>query len=75
MGLAIENLKQAITLNAKYKEMAKTEPDLDAIREDERFKPNLGVLDAFSTRRCALAEADAPEGGSFQDLRKNRQKA
>jgi superkiller protein 3 len=36
---AIENLKTAISLNLdKYREMAKTDSDFDAIREDERFQ-------------------------------------
>ncbi|MDJ0844803.1 TPR end-of-group domain-containing protein [Crocosphaera sp.] len=43
--LAIENLQQAINLNVKYKEMAKTDTDFDNIREDEGFRdisPNGG---------------------------------
>jgi tetratricopeptide (TPR) repeat protein len=36
--LVIENLKQAIELYPKLKEDLKTDPDFDAIREDERFK-------------------------------------
>ncbi|MBD2580536.1 tetratricopeptide repeat protein [Oscillatoria sp. FACHB-1406] len=36
---ALENLQHAIALNPeKYREMAKTEPDFDSIREDERFQ-------------------------------------
>ncbi len=35
---AIENLQQAITLNPQqYREMAKTDPDFDKIREEKRF--------------------------------------
>jgi tetratricopeptide (TPR) repeat protein len=38
--LAIENLEQAINLNSdKCREMAKTDPSFDTVREDERFKP------------------------------------
>ncbi|NJL23173.1 MAG: tetratricopeptide repeat protein [Leptolyngbyaceae cyanobacterium SM1_3_5] len=35
---AIENLQRAIELDSKYREMAKTDSDFDAIREDDRFK-------------------------------------
>jgi tetratricopeptide (TPR) repeat protein len=35
--LMIENLKQAINLNSKYLEMAKTDIDFDKIRHDSRF--------------------------------------
>ena len=35
---AIENLKTAINLHPKVREMAKTDSDFDAIREDERFQ-------------------------------------
>lgn len=36
---ALENLEKAINLNPEeYREMAKTEANFDAIREDERFK-------------------------------------
>ena len=35
--LTIENLKQAINLNSKYLEMAKTDIDFDKIRHDSRF--------------------------------------
>jgi hypothetical protein len=38
VDLAIEDLKQAIQLNPEYKNNAKTDPDFDEIREDERFK-------------------------------------
>ncbi|MDJ0798513.1 MAG: tetratricopeptide repeat protein [Calothrix sp. MO_167.B12] len=34
---AIENLQTAVNLNPKYQEMAKTDSDFDAIRDDERF--------------------------------------
>jgi tetratricopeptide (TPR) repeat protein len=36
--LAIETLKQAITLDSKYRELAKNDSDFDSIREDERFQ-------------------------------------
>jgi len=37
--LALENLQQAITLNPdKYREMAKTDSELDNIRQDPRFQ-------------------------------------
>ncbi|MGL5081741.1 MAG: TPR end-of-group domain-containing protein [Microcoleaceae cyanobacterium] len=36
--LALENLEQAIKLDRKYLEMAKTDSDFDRIREDERFQ-------------------------------------
>ena len=40
LDLAIENLQQAINLNSdKCREMAKTDPSFDKVREDERFKP------------------------------------
>ncbi|MFM8295108.1 MAG: TPR end-of-group domain-containing protein, partial [Microcystaceae cyanobacterium] len=35
--LAIENLKQAINLDSKYLEMAKTDTNFDKIRKDSRF--------------------------------------
>ena len=35
--LALENLKQAINLDSKYLEMAKTDTDFDKIRNDRRF--------------------------------------
>jgi hypothetical protein len=35
--LAIENLKQAINLDSKYLEMAKTDTDFDKICHDSRF--------------------------------------
>jgi tetratricopeptide (TPR) repeat protein len=35
--LTIENLKQAINLDSEYLEMAKTDTDLDKIRNDSRF--------------------------------------
>ena len=38
VDLAVENLKQAISLNPEYREMAKTDPDFNSIREDERFQ-------------------------------------
>jgi tetratricopeptide (TPR) repeat protein len=36
--LAIETLKQAIALDAENRELAKTDPDFDRIRNDERFQ-------------------------------------
>ncbi|WP_346292784.1 tetratricopeptide repeat protein [Sphaerothrix gracilis] len=36
--LAIEFLSRAIELDSKYREMAKTDSDFDAIRDDERFQ-------------------------------------
>ncbi|AFY66537.1 tetratricopeptide repeat protein [Geitlerinema sp. PCC 7407] len=36
--LAIASLQKAIALDTKYKEMARTDSDFDAIREDERFQ-------------------------------------
>ncbi|WP_217359984.1 tetratricopeptide repeat protein [Anabaena sp. UHCC 0253] len=38
VNLAIDNLQKAIELNPEYKNNAKTDPDFDEIREDERFK-------------------------------------
>ncbi|MEC5029376.1 MAG: hypothetical protein SAL07_05635, partial [Oscillatoria sp. PMC 1051.18] len=39
VDLAIENLKQAINLNPdECRERAKTDPDFDKIREDDRFQ-------------------------------------
>ncbi len=35
---AVETLQQAITLDAKYREMAKTDSDFDGIRDDRRFQ-------------------------------------
>jgi hypothetical protein len=35
--LTIENLKQAINLDSKFLEMAKTDTDFDKIRHDSRF--------------------------------------
>lgn len=37
IDLAIENLTQAINLDSKYLEMAKTDTDFDKIRSDSRF--------------------------------------
>jgi tetratricopeptide (TPR) repeat protein len=39
---AIENLQTAINLDAKYREMAKTDADLDRIRNDVRFQMLIG---------------------------------
>jgi len=36
--LAIASLQKAIALDARYQEMARTDGDFDAIREDERFQ-------------------------------------
>ncbi|MBW4691158.1 MAG: tetratricopeptide repeat protein [Lyngbya sp. HA4199-MV5] len=36
--LAVKHLREAINLNADYREKAKTDSDFDAIREDERFR-------------------------------------
>ena len=36
--LAIENLQQAINLDVKYKDMAKTNTDFDSIRDNEQFQ-------------------------------------
>ncbi|MGP1371495.1 MAG: TPR end-of-group domain-containing protein, partial [Almyronema sp.] len=36
--LAIKFLSQAIELDFKYREMAKTDSDFDAIRDDEQFQ-------------------------------------
>ena len=45
INLAISTLKQAINLDSKYREMAKTDSDFDGIRQDDRFRslldPNL----------------------------------
>ena len=38
LDLALENLKKAFSLNPELREYIKTDPDFDAIREDERFK-------------------------------------
>jgi tetratricopeptide (TPR) repeat protein len=49
ISVAIECLKKAIHLSPKLKQIAKTDPDFDVIREDDRFKqlieeaPNSGV--------------------------------
>jgi len=40
--LAIETLQQAIALNSKYQEMAKTDSDFDRIRNDDRFRALIG---------------------------------
>ena len=39
---AIEKLQEAINLNPEYKEMAKTDSDFDAIRDDQRFVKIIG---------------------------------
>ncbi|MBD2607216.1 tetratricopeptide repeat protein [Scytonema hofmannii FACHB-248] len=39
---AIENLQTAINLDAKYREMAKTDADFDSIRNDVRFQMLIG---------------------------------
>lgn len=36
--LAVKNLKQAILLNQKYREEARTEPDFEAIADHKQFK-------------------------------------
>jgi tetratricopeptide (TPR) repeat protein len=42
--LALENLQRAIALNPKsVRERAKTDPDFDGIREDERFRALLAT--------------------------------
>ncbi len=41
--LAIENLQRAITLDEKYKEMAKTDNDFDKIRNDVRFQSAIAL--------------------------------
>lgn len=38
LDLAIADLKSAIELDAKYRQMAKTDTDFDEIRDDERFQ-------------------------------------
>jgi len=40
--LAIETLQQAISLDSKYQDMAKTDSDFDGIRNDERFRALIG---------------------------------
>jgi tetratricopeptide (TPR) repeat protein len=42
IDLAIETLQQAITLNFKYQEMAKTDSAFDRIRNDDRFRALIG---------------------------------
>jgi hypothetical protein len=37
ISLTIENLKQAMNLDSKYIELAKTDTDFDKIRHDSRF--------------------------------------
>ncbi|MGL5034607.1 MAG: TPR end-of-group domain-containing protein [Microcystaceae cyanobacterium] len=44
--LAIENLTQAINLDSKYLEMAKTDTDFDEIRKDSRFIDLLNQSDS-----------------------------
>jgi len=39
---AIATLKQAIDLDPKYREMAKTDADFERVREDDRFQALLG---------------------------------
>jgi tetratricopeptide (TPR) repeat protein len=43
--LAIAHLKQAIALNPKYREMAKTDADFDKVRGDDRFQALLDEVD------------------------------
>jgi hypothetical protein len=39
IDLALDNLQQAITLNLeKYRDMAKTDSELDNLRQDPRFQ-------------------------------------
>jgi len=40
--LAIETLQHAISLDSKYRDMAKTDSDFDGIRDDERFQAVIG---------------------------------
>ena len=40
--LAIDTLQYAITLDSKYRDMAKTDSDFDGIRDDERFQAVIG---------------------------------
>ena len=42
IDLAIETLQQAINLDSDYQEMAKTDPDFDRIRNDDRFRALIG---------------------------------
>ncbi len=42
VGLAIETLQQAIAFDPKKRELAKTDPDFDRIRNDERFQALVG---------------------------------
>jgi tetratricopeptide (TPR) repeat protein len=41
---ALENLQQAIDLNASFRDIAKTDADLDSIRQDRQFQVLLGQL-------------------------------
>jgi tetratricopeptide (TPR) repeat protein len=52
---AIENLQTAINLDAKYREMAKTDADFDSIRNDTRFQALLLLESEFVSRRGATA--------------------
>ena len=42
IDLAIATLQQAITLDSDFQEMAKTDPDFDRIRNDDRFRSLIG---------------------------------
>jgi len=42
IDLAIATLQQAITLDSDFQEMAKTDPDFDRIRNDDRFRALIG---------------------------------
>ena len=43
IDLAIATLQQAINLDSKYREMAKTDSDFDGIRQDDRFQSLIGA--------------------------------
>ncbi|HUU55212.1 MAG TPA: tetratricopeptide repeat protein [Armatimonadota bacterium] len=42
-GKALADLKQAINLDPKYREMAKTDPDFEPLRSDPEFRKLLGL--------------------------------
>jgi tetratricopeptide (TPR) repeat protein len=42
IDLAIESLQHAITLDSKYRDMAKTDSDFDGIRDSDRFRELIG---------------------------------
>ncbi len=44
IDLALANLQQAIRLDAKYQDMAKTDADFDRIRQDDRFQALLNPI-------------------------------